>query len=223
MEYEDFYDEEYDYFDSTIADLKEQLKKEVKQEIQDKIATLEKENAELQDVKKNYNKMKQEYKSKVNEIEKEKQHILDNAKREIYNATLKDLFDNCDYFQKLYKVEYKTEEREKCNMCDENRKLTIKDCYGRKHEVYCKCNNKRKIYYSEENLDTYIYIQKEKERDNFKFEFRSESSYDYGHKINKDNVLEKFDRDKVKSYYNTYFTTLEEAQKYADYLNSLED
>ena len=50
MKYEDFYDEEYDYFDSTIADLKEQLKKVFNQEIQDKIATLEKENAELQDV-----------------------------------------------------------------------------------------------------------------------------------------------------------------------------
>lgn len=223
MEYEDFYDEEYEYFDSTIADLKEQLKKEVKQEIQDKITVLEKENAELKQVKENWAKIKQEYESKINEIEREKQYILNNAKREIYNTTLKDLFDNCDYFQKLYKVDYKTEEREKCNMCDENRKLTIKDCYGRKHEVYCKCSNKRKVYYSEENLDTCIYIQKKKERDNFRFEFRSNSSWDYGHKISKEDILEKFDKEKVKGYYNTYFTTLEEAQKYADYLNSIED
>lgn len=77
MEYEDFYDEEYEYFDSTIADLKEQLKKEVKKEIQDKITTLEKENEELQDIKKNWNKIKQEYESKVNEIEREKQISLE--------------------------------------------------------------------------------------------------------------------------------------------------
>lgn len=223
MKYEDFYDEEYDYFDSTIADLKEQLKKEVKQEIQDKIATLEKENAELQDVKENWEQIKQEYKNKINEIQREKQYILDNAKRETYNATLKDLFDNCDYFQKLYKVDYKTEEQEKCDKCDENRELTIEDCYGRKHKVHCKCSDKRKVYYSEENLDICVYIQKEKERDNFRFEFRSNSSWEYGHKINKENVLEKFDKDKVKGYYWTYFTTLEEAQKYADYLNNIED
>lgn len=223
MEYEDFYDEEYDYFDSTITELKEQLKKQVKQEIQDKITALEKENAELKQVKENWAKIKQEYESKINEIEREKQYILDNAKREIYNATLKDLFDNCDYFQKLYKVDYKTEEQEKCDKCDENRELTIEDCYGRKHKVSCKCKNKTKLYYSEENLDTCIYIQKDKERDNFYFEFRENCSYDYGHKINKENVLEKFNKNKVKGYYNTYFTTLEEAQKYADYLNSIED
>ena len=53
---EDFYDEEYDYFDSTIAELKEQLKKEVKQDIQDKIKNLEEENKELRDVKENWKK-----------------------------------------------------------------------------------------------------------------------------------------------------------------------
>lgn len=209
---EDFYDEEYDYFDNTIADLKEQLKKEVKQEIQDEITTLRKENAELKEVKENWNKIKQEYEDKINR-----------AEREIYNATLKDLFNNCNYFARLYKVNYKTEEREKCNQCDENRQLTVIDCYGRKHKVDCKCKKYKRIYYVEENKNTSVYIQKSKNEDNFKFEFRNEESYTYGNKIDKENVLEKFDKDKVKGYYNTYFTTLEEAQKYADYLNSIED
>ena len=113
---EDFYDEEYDYFDSTIADLKEQLKKEVKQEIQDRIATLEKENAELQDIKRNWEKVKEEYEAKTIRIEREKQDILNNAKTEIYNATLKDLFENCEYFSKIYKVDTKYIEQEKCNL-----------------------------------------------------------------------------------------------------------
>lgn len=220
---EDFYDEEYDYFDSTIVELKEQLKKEVKQDIQDKIKNLEEENKELRDVKENWKTLKQEYKNKINEAEIEKQDILDNAKREIYNATLKDLFENCDYFKKIYKVDYKTEEREKCDKCDENRKLTLIDCYGRKHKVICKCYESKKIYYVEENSETAIYIQKGKEEDNFKFEFKNEASYTYGRKIDRKDVLEKFDKGKVKDYWNTYFTTLEEAQKYADYLNSKED
>lgn len=220
---EEFYSEEYDYFDSTIADLKEQLKKEVKQEIKDKMEKLEKENAELQDVKKNWKKIKKEYEEKINQTEREKQYILDNAKTEIYNATLKDLFDNCNYFQKLYKVDYNSEDRKKCNKCDEDRKLTLVDCYGRKHKLYCKCSTKKSIYYARENSGTCIYIQKGKSENNFKFEFRDKESYDYGHKINREDILEKFDKDKVKDYYNTYFTTLEEAQKYADYLNSIED
>lgn len=220
---EDFYDEECDYFDSTVAELKEQLKKEVKQDIQNKIKNLEEENIELRDVKENWETLKQEYKDKINEVEIEKQYILDNAKREIYNATLKDLFENCDYFKKLYKVDYKTERREKCDKCDEDRNLTLIDCYGRKHKVICECYKSKKIYYAEENSETVIYIQKSKREDNFMFNFKNTDSYDYGHKINKEDVLEKFDKDKVKSYWNTYFTTLEEAQKYADYLNSKED
>lgn len=220
---EDFYDEEYDYFDSTIAELKEQLKKEIKQDIQDKIKNLEEENKELRDVKENWETLKQEYKDKINEVEIEKQYILDNAKREIYNATLKDLFDNCDYFEKIYTVDYEMEKGEKCNECDENRKLTLIDCYGREHKVNCKCSESKRMYYVKENSETAIYIQKSKGEDNFIFNFRNTDSYDYGYKINKEDVLEKFDKDKVRHYWNTYFTTLEEAQKYADYLNSKED
>lgn len=223
MEYEDFYDEEYDYFDSTIADLKSQLKKEVKQEIQEKIATLEKENAELKDVKEGWEKIRQEYKNKINENEREKQCILDNAKREIYNATLKDLFDNCEYFSKIYKVDTKYTSQEKCNKCDEERKLTVKDCYEREHKVNCKCSASKCKYVAIENTTTQIYVQKEAQRDYFTFSVREDSEYVYGRKMNKEYVLEKFHKDKVKSYYNTYFTTLEEAQKYADYLNSIED
>ena len=165
------------------------------------------------------------YELLLNEAEIEKQDILDNAKREIYNATLKDLFENCDYFKKLYKVDYKTEKREKCDKCDEDRNLTLIDCYGRKHKVTCECYKSKKIYYAEENSETAIYIQKNKERDNFKFEFKNQESYTYGSKIDRENVLEKFDKNKVDGhlYWDVYFTKLEEAQKYADYLNSKED
>lgn len=220
---EDFYDEEYDYFDSTIADLKEQLKKEVKQEIQDKIKTLENENKELQDVKENWEEIKQEYENKITELEREKQRILDNAKNEIYNATLKDLFENCEYFSKIYRIDTTYVKRPKCDRCDENRELTVVDCYGRKHKVSCKCVNQKCIYIAEENTRAQIYVQKDAEKDNFLFRINEDSDYCYGRKISKEEVLEKFDKDKVKGYYNTYFTTLEEAQKYANYLNSKDD
>lgn len=219
---EDFYDDGYDYFDSTIAELKERLKKEVKQEIQDKMAALEKENAELQDTKKNWKKIKREYEDKITEIEREKQYILDNAKREIYNATLKDLFENCEYFSKIYKVDTKYIKQDKCDQCDEDRKLTVSDCYGRKHKVNCKCSTNKCLYIATENKTTQIYVQKEAEKADFAFSIREDSEYVYGRKISKEDVLEKFDKDKVKGYCNTYFTTLEEAQKYADYLNSQE-
>jgi len=220
---EDFYDDEYDYFDSTIAELKEQLKKEVKQEIKDKMTALEKENAELQDVKENWEKIKKEYENKINETEREKQYILDNAKKEIYNATLKDLFENCEYFSKIYKVGTKYIEQDKCDKCNKDRKVTAIDCFGRKHEIPCKCAKSKCVYIAEENLGTEIYVQKDAQKDNFAFSIKEDSDYNYGCKLAKEDILEKFDKDKVKGRCNTYFTTLEEAQKYADYLNSKEE
>lgn len=220
---EDFYDEEYDYFDSTIADLKEQLKKEVKQEIQEKMKKLEKENKELQEVKENWEEIKQKYENKITEVEREKQSILNNAKKEIYNATLKDLFENCTFFEKIYQVNYDYEKRPKCDKCDENRRLTIIDCYGREHKVDCKCNKSKKIFFAERNGDVNIYVQKDAMENNFMFKVKNKSDYEYGWEISKEDVLDKFDKGKVKNYYNTYFTTLEEAQKYANYLNSIEE
>lgn len=219
---EDFYDEEYGYFDSTIADLKEQLKKEVKQEIQDRMERLERENKELQDVKENWKEIKQKYESKINEVEKEKQHILNNAKSEIYNATLKDLFENCTFFEKIYQVNYTSEEQQKCDKCDKNRNLTVVDCYGREHKVRCKCSIKKRHFFVED-VNVNIYVQKDARENNFMFKVKDKSDYEYGREIGKEEVLEKFDKDKVKDDYNTYFTTLEEAQKYADYLNITEE
>lgn len=44
---EEFYDDEYNYFDSKIDELKGQLRNEVKQEIKNKIEILEKENTKI--------------------------------------------------------------------------------------------------------------------------------------------------------------------------------
>ena len=220
---EDFYDEEYDYFDRTVADLKEQLKKEVKQEIQEKIKTLENENKELQEVKENWEEIKQEYENKTIELEREKQKILNNAKTEIYNATLKDLFENCTFFEKIYQVDYEYEEQPKCDKCDENRELTVIDCYEREHKVDCKCAKSKRKFFAERNERVSIYVQKDARSNNFMFKVKNKSDYEYGWEISKKDILEKFDKDKIKEYYNTYFTTLEEAQKYADYLNSIEE
>lgn len=173
MEYEDFYDEEYDYFDSTITDLKEQLKKEVKQEIQDKIKTLEKENAELKDVK--------------------------------------------------------------CDKCNEDRKLILTDCYGRKHEVDCVCNSKTHLEYivetryvagissiSKRNSELMVWFYLSYREDK-----REEDSYYLGSYFINDKIIKKFEdmsqEQKDKEYQDWYFTTLEEAQKYANYLSIKED
>ena len=94
IDYDDFYNEPSDS-DIAIEELKEHLRNEVKSEILSKLKRLEKENKELQEVRKNWLNIKRELESKIASVELEKEAILRNARREIYDATLQDLFDNC--------------------------------------------------------------------------------------------------------------------------------
>lgn len=229
MEYEDFYDEEYDYFDSTMADLKEQLKKEVKQEIQDKIKTLEKENAELKDVRENWEEIKREYKEKEIQLE----HEAEEEKRNAKYLPIKKLFENfqTEYYQvhKYYKKDAK------CDKCNEDRKLILTDCYGRKHEVDCVCNNKTHLEYivetryvagissiSKRNSELMVWFYLTYQEDK-----REEDSYYSSSYFINNKIIKKFEdmsqEQKDKEYQDWYFTTLEEAQKYANYLSSKED
>lgn len=226
---EEFYDEDCDYFESTIVDLKEQLKKEVKQEFKDKMKELEKENKKLQEVKENWEKIKQEYKQKEIKLKYE----VEEEKRNARYLPIKKLFEN---FQiEYYQVYSHYEKNEKCDKCDEDRKLTIIDCYGRKHKVDCPCNDKKHIEYSistkyvigissisnrNGELKVWFYLDYRPDR-------REEDCYYSSGTFINDKIIKKFDEmtqeQKDKEYQDWYFTTKEEAQKYAEYLRSKED
>ncbi len=224
--YDNFYDEECEYFDNTITDLKEQLKKEVKQEIKDRIAELEKENAELKDVKENWNKIKKEYKQKEKRLENE----VEEEKRNARYLPIKKLFEN--FQTEYYQVNKHYEKNAKCDKCNEDRKLVLTDCYGRKHEVNCVCNNEKHLEYtiqtkyvlgissiSKRNRDlmVWFYLSYQKDR-------REEDSYYVSSYFINDKIIKSFEdmtqEQKDKEYQDWYFTTQEEAQKYADYLAS---
>ena len=58
--WEDFYNEGPSDFDIAIEEFKEGLRKTVKEEILNEMSRLKKENEELQEVKKNFDKIKQD-------------------------------------------------------------------------------------------------------------------------------------------------------------------
>lgn len=221
---EDFYDDECDYFDSTIAELKEQLKKEVKQEIQDRMTSLEKENAELQDVKENWKKVKRAYENKINELEREK----NNFKHEFTYIKFSELLK--DFTAEVWGIKNEYSKPKKCDRCDEDRYLTLVDSYGRTHKVKCKCNEyeTKKIA-----VQKHLYVSEISRKYSGAKDLRmfireySEDSDCFSTSILKEDVLflDKFDLEKIKekNYEKIYFYTQEEAQKYADYLNSQEN
>lgn len=218
---EDFYDEEYEYFDNTIADLKEQLKKEVKQEIQDKIKTLERENEELRDVKENWEKIKLEYQIKENQLNYEKETYQNRLKREYFETQFKEKLPF--FFGTVYVADYDFKEQEKCNDCDENRKVDYISKQGEIIKGNCKCAKKKKIWFVNKGF-CYTKVISLCSGDIRTENYVSRESHEYDISLRKEEIIEKFDKDIIdKYYYNNFFSEEEEAQKYVDYLNSIED
>ena len=74
-----------------ISEFKDSLKQSVSHEWIDKMNVLEKENAELQEVKRNFEAIKSDYEKKKRECEWEKEKVVKNAEYEARRARLRDL------------------------------------------------------------------------------------------------------------------------------------
>jgi len=190
MNYEDYFYEPNE-FEQQVEEFKDVLKQSVAKEIADRIVTLENENKILKERVKGVDELEKTYKVQISHLEGEKANILRGYKQELYNATLKDLFDNCTLFQRIYKIDQIRTPTPKCDLCDDKRNVIAVSPDGREHTVGCSCRFDKLSYQVNDNTHTAIYIQKGKKEDNFRFEVRNDSSYEYGHRISE--VFEKFD------------------------------
>lgn len=225
MIYDDFYNE-YNELDNLIMELKETALKGVKQDILDKIDRLEKENQELTEVKNNWEKLKSDYEQK----EKELLIKVKNAEIEAKRLPIKELFENIQ--EEYYIVNKKYGYIDKCDKCDNNRKLKLIDVYGRETKIDCVCNKEEYIGYevktkyligideiskSNGKLRKFVILSYHK-----KFSNSNDGYYSSGTYLN-ENIVKTFEEalNKIKYDENIdlYFTNKEEAQKYADYLN----
>ena len=229
------YFEDYNEFDEKIEEFKDSLRNEVKDEIKNEIERLKKRNLELEEKQKNLSKLENEYKEKIRKLENEKEQVIYEQKSEFYKNTMKEIIDKVFICKKLYDIDYKNVEMQKCNCCDENRKIIATDMFGRKHKVDCQCRETKKKYFYKE-CDKQISMWKLKGTGNIHLTIKTWRSwgssdteevileYITQDKENRDYIIEKFDENNLpKSYYRAYFTDEKEAQKYVDYLNSKEN
>ncbi|MCK9470173.1 MAG: hypothetical protein M0Q88_00275 [Bacilli bacterium] len=226
-DYDDYYDN-YNEFDAQIEKFKQSLIKSVKEEHQKEIAKLREENAKLQEVKRNWNTLENELKTKIRELETQKKQNINIVRSDFYDDKLKDFLEKAFEARTLYQVNDKEVKSKKCDLCDSNRNIILKDDSGREYKVKCKCTITKTKYIAEKaNLN--LYIQKSERDNNFWMALRKEDSdfsstniFGFGDAEIKTKgiILDKFDIDNLpKSIYYTYFTNKGEAQKYADYLN----
>ena len=224
------YFEEYSEFDAQIEEFKESLRNQVKEEIKSKIDRLEKRNKELEERQKNLATLEKEYKDKIRKLERDKEEALLDVKKEYLNSHLQELMEQMFKCQDLYEIGKNFVKQDKCPHCDEDRRLLVKDMFGREHKILCKCYDNLYEYYVRK-AEVRIYVNK-KVGGSIYFRVKiNTDSYGYDSsifeyingKVEQNNIFEKFDENNLpRSYCVTCFTSKEEAQKYADYLNKKE-
>ena len=139
-DYEDYYYEPSE-FEQQIEEFKDLLFKSVKQEHLDRLNQLEKENKELQEIKNNWKSLESEYKSKICDLENEKSKLEMNAKR----MRLEELFEG-EFNTILYSPDDIYVYTNKCDKCDDDRKVHFLSPSGKEMKEDCECGNAYRKY-----------------------------------------------------------------------------
>lgn len=221
--YEDFY--EPSEYDEMVEEFKNTLRESVKQEWKDRMAKLEAENKELQEVKKNFKAIKDDYENAKRNCEAEKNRALVNAKREAHKARLSELLGDTQV--NYWKITTERIQKPKCDKCDNNRRIKYITPMGREATEYCSCYDggtryipnqmtmyEIKLYNTYDEKASIWFIQKYKDDD-----LLVNSAEYLGNKviIEDDTNLDEISAD---NKYNLYFKSEEKCQAYCDWLNN---
>lgn len=232
-----YYDEDYDYNEEEYYDeddiiedaleiqkkrLVEEARKHLKKEVQDEINSLKSELNNYKKIKEQYDeftKEKEQLAERKEELEEEYQNKFDNLEREFYRKKINDLIPD-EMIKQLYYIGTTYIEQKKCPLCDENREYTITTPDGEKHKIPCKCKNHICKYFVTEAIQKQFRIYKsyKSATDSNLFLYCGDDYLSIT--TNDGTILDKFDEKNIpENMYRTFFTSKEEAQKYADFLN----
>jgi len=217
-----YYDEEFynepSEFERQIEEFKQSLSNSVKDEYKEKMEALVKENQELQDIKKNWEKLKEEYKAKLTELENEKESLELKMKR----ARLDTLLEGVYKFV-YYRPSKKYEKLPKCNKCDDYREVEFISPLGKKMKEKCECNKFIISYVCEPySVCEFREINNQSVLVWFRPYERYDNGYTYYGSIKADEIITKHldDFSSLDKKKEIFFASEEECQRYCDYLNN---
>ena len=224
-DYDDYW-AELSEFDQQIEEFKDSLRNSVKDEIKEKIASLENELSELKEFRDEKDKFIQECESKVREAKREAEVAIRTAKEseeKWKKARLHQLLG--DYLTVGWKVGNSWEYGEKCNKCDENRKIHFTSPQGKKYTEDCQCAKRHYKYFPKEATLCKFYVRKENFGwDDNRYYTVVDCDDDYDRYERADHVYtssDNIDYEKVNSY-NAVFLNEEDCQKFCDWKNKQE-
>lgn len=235
MYYEDLYDGFYD--ESVNSELDEfvyALKTRAKKEFIDRLNALEKENKELQEIKKNYkDKIRQleiEYHNKEVKLEreyKEKEYTL-------YRRPIEEIFPLVSKTYYLATTNYTYVP--KCDKCNDDRQFVYVDPLGEEHTFNCSCKTTKFSGYTikEKSVKfiSSISIINDKPCLWVTFDVPRDGGYISGDFFDKDKIVSSSEVDKLISEYSKkstiamyepiahYFENKEDCEKFIDFLNN---
>ncbi|OMF47746.1 hypothetical protein [Paenibacillus amylolyticus] len=215
-EYDDYYPDPTPY-EEQIDALVSAVKESVHEDIRNKLERLERENAELQVVKRDFEKIKIDYRRKENELDMEKKDLESKVRRE----RLLDLMK--DFEIELFRPSTTTEKNPKCEKCDETRRIHFKSPSGKDMYESCECNFGRKVF----EPNRYVCSSFASISGKFTAWYKPYSDYD-GMEYDWSSDAPAFiyngeDYTSIQEMYRSvYFKTVEECQAYCDWLTEKE-
>jgi len=224
-EYDDYYEDKSindEIFNEAFDKLKENLRTQIKDDIKDiarRESNLSRDKERLNKDRLSIAERERDLNKRENELIKKEKEFFSTPFKKLKETILKDSFD------KIYSIDDKYVKKEKCNNCNDKRKIRIKLYDNSTVEVDCPCSKQiqTKIPKKREVCQIEIYSSKEE----CKFEIETYLFNDYNERadrIDRSAVFKKFSdlpediKNKGRKY-GIYFTAKEECQLYCDFLN----
>ena len=211
MNFDDFYDESSE-FRQLMHEFEESLRSSIKQEFLDRMEILERDNANLREIRDNWDRKVRELQEACIQREAEAQKVIRDAKRIRFRELISEVTPV------VYAIDYNIVPKPKCNLCDEYRRIKYITPTGRQATENCTCNDSNYEYYvkpvhavqlkyDDNGIKRVEYLFNEDAEDRLSA-LRSRLIDD-----------EPFD---IKNRYGAMFLSEEKAKAYAEWLNKEE-
>lgn len=209
--YDEFYDEPSE-FDMQIEEWKDTLRECVKKEYKEEMERLRRENAELRDIKKNWQE-------KIGELEAEKFKLkaaTRDAENKAKKARLRELLDA--FTKQAWGIKYSYEYiREKCDKCDKDGYIHYKSPQGRDVKEECNCRKRICVYRPQEAEIVEIDDYRGKIKPTFAYK-KKDNEYDDYQRTTRVYAGENFDD--IDNYYGMVFFNKDDCERFCEYKNS---
>lgn len=218
-DYEQYY--EPTLGDDIIREATEKLKSVIKDDFKNYYENILLENKCLQEENARLVKLENNLFHKETELKRKEENLERSFHKKKWSEILKDLSES------YYQLCHEWGKQEKCNLCDDDRKITFTNPHGDTLKQNCKCSNNKCLYVPKAvKFINYLSVYKSNSYSHdaemgysIKFESRSDNDERWV-EINAKKIRDCFETEKGNDTYDIVYKTLEECQKHCDYLNS---